>query len=75
MSYQSLLSGLDVEFIVNVVKHLYYPVSLRPSGVSDAAAAHPLPGAHQQLAGHRSFLQFNGEIKRLAIAMGRLRIG
>jgi len=75
MSYQSLLSGLDIEFIENLVKHPYYPVALRPSGVGDAAASHPLAGAHQQLAGHRSFLKFNREIKGLAIAMGRLRIG
>jgi hypothetical protein len=75
MSYQSLPSGLDVEFFENVVNHLYSPVALRPSGVRDAAATHPLPGAHQQLAGHRSFLKFNREIKGLAIAMGRLYIG
>mgnify|MGYP002063330879 CR=1 FL=1 len=75
VSYQSPLSGLDVEFIENVVKHLYNPVALRQSGVSDAAAAHSLPGAHQKFTGHRSLLQFDSKIKRLAIAVRRLHVG
>ena len=75
VSYQSPLSGLDVEFIEKVVKHLYNPVALRPSSVSDTAAANPLPGAHQQFTGQRSLLQFDRKIKRLAIAVRRLHVG